>query len=176
MHKCKCNTFPGEKLSLFYMIVLCWLISKTEAYGAVYSSVVIWMHSVFVALVNIEVHALKRWFQCDDAWWAVLGKVLLKVMHYNIVFLHKIVTNYALLLFREINALVLSPSLVCLFIFSNKKPRSYIFGDCKCPFALNVKLISLSLKEVLLRLSMGTGEVLVNKRENKITCVSYLKK
>ncbi len=51
--------------------------------------------------------------------------------------------------------------LVYLFFLITKKPKSYIFGNCKGPFTLKVKLISLSLKEVplhLLLISLNTGQ------------------
>ncbi len=76
--------------------------------------------------------------------------------------LHKKVTNcVTLLLFMENNALCyfyitfrgfLS---VHIFFFNNKNPQSYIFGNCKGPFTLKMRRISLrvSYEPLLLHLT-----------------------
>ncbi len=72
---------------------------------------------------------------------------------------------------------------IAYLFLNNKKIKSYIFGNCKGPFTPKVKLINLRLKEVHLplhllpiSLNMGTGQLAVNTWENKVLCITYLKK
>ncbi len=64
------------------------------------------------------------------------GKLLLKVMHYNIALLYKKATNYITftVTFTESNAFLHTfchLGWAYLFVFNNKNPKSYIFGSCK---------------------------------------------
>ncbi len=74
-------------------------------------------------------------------------------------------------------------SWACLFIFNNKKSKSYIFGNCWRPFHIKSEIInphaegSASASALIaISLNMATGELSVNKWENNVTCVTYLKK
>ncbi len=73
----------------------------------------------------------------------------------------------------------MSPGLDLLTCFFNNKLKSYSFGNCKDTFTLKVKLISLRLKKVLLHLTpkfFQHRNRSVNKWENNVMCVAYLKK
>ncbi len=73
------------------------------------------------------------------------GKLLLKVMHYNIALLHEKITNCVTqLLFLESGASYFCVTLcnlgwACLFVFLiTKNPKVIIFGKCKGPFTPKV--------------------------------------
>ncbi len=75
-------------------------------------------------------------------------------MHYNIALLHKKVTDCVKVMHYVTCAfLFVTRAEIAYLFFNNKKPKSYIFGNCKVPLTPKVKWMSLSLKEVPLHLT-----------------------
>ncbi len=85
---------------------------------------------------------------------AFISSVAWKVTFQSNAILCYSIEKYLIALLMESNALryfcvnVCLLSWACLFSFNNKKPQSYIFGNCKGLFTPKWKWISLRLKEV----------------------------
>ncbi len=66
-----------------------------------------------------------------------------------------------------------------LFVTPQQKNLSYIFGNCKRPFHTKSEINKPQAEvctQLPIFLNIGTGETSVNKLENRVTCITHLKK